>query len=36
LTGGRWYFVITATLGAAGGKQRILNGSLMFDAVQIS
>ena len=34
LTGGRWYFTITATL-SPGGKQRILNGSLMFDAVQI-
>ena len=35
LTGGRWYFVITATQ-VPGGKQRILNGSLMFDAIQIS
>lgn len=35
LTGGRWYFIITATYGPAGGKQRILNGSLMFDAVPI-
>jgi hypothetical protein len=36
LTPGRWYFIITATLGSAGGKQRILNGSIIFDAVQIA
>lgn len=35
LTGGRWYFTITATYGPAGGKQRILNGSMVFDAVQL-
>jgi hypothetical protein len=36
LTGGRWYFIITATYGGAGGKQRILNGSIIFDAVQLA
>ena len=36
LTAGRWYFQITATLGSAGGKQRILNGSMKFDAAKIA
>lgn len=28
---GRWYFQLTATYGPAGGKQRILTGSLVID-----
>jgi hypothetical protein len=35
LSAGRWYFQITATQTAT-GKQRILNGSMMFDAAKIA